>query len=419
MAGSFTGTLFEAGSVFNVPFGSGAQWGVNKQLQGVPLAVNTPGSGYDMPIYSGASTDPLVTVTGTVNGINDTPNGPLHIHIPAGAQPATGSDHHLSVVDGGTLYSMWNFQWTGATTATARYSAVENVNGSGVIDAPTGKFDGSNYDFAVGTITGSDLQKAASSGVINHMLRVAIPTTLAKSYSSNWQQLAPYAGPQTQEDGFGPSVYSGTLPYGVTIGIPKGVAEPADIKANAGANILWNTLQQHGAMVRDTNGTSSNVTLYTDQTVADNNSLVQGMDQYGLEIASQLEFLTNQGASEVNGNAGANWVASSTSGGGGGGGGGPSPSGGGGSGSGGSGGPSPSGTIITPGHGSFTDSAGNAYTLTLADIAMENGSPIPDGGNTAEMEYYNSKVYGEDATSHAWYIWDQHSWTSTAAPPHV
>ena len=74
---------------------------------------------------------------------------------------------------------------------------------------------------------------------------------------------------------------------------------------------------------------------------------------------------------------------------------------------------------ITPGSGSFTDAAGNVYTIDAAGNADENGSPIPNGNDTAAMEYYNGLVYGEDAASSTWYIWNQSSWTGpvTAPPP--
>jgi hypothetical protein len=85
--------------------------------------------------------------------------------------------------------------------------------------------------------------------------------------------------------------------------------------------------------------------------------------------------------------------------------------------SGGSAGGSPSGTVITPGSGSFTDSAGNVYTLSAQDVATENGAPIPGGAGTAEMEYFNGLVYGEDATSHQWYSWNGSNWLAAVAPP--
>src|SRR5271154_506323 len=35
-------------------------------------------------------------------------NGPITVHIPAGAQPSTGSDHHLVVLDGDQELDLWD-----------------------------------------------------------------------------------------------------------------------------------------------------------------------------------------------------------------------------------------------------------------------------------------------------------------------
>ena len=64
------------------------------------------------------------------------------------------------------------------------------------------------------------------------------------------------------------------------------------------------------------------------------------------------------------------------------------------------------GTAITPGSGSFTDASGNVYTLAAGGVAEKNGSPIADFGGTGKLVYYNGNVYGEDATTGRWYIFD-------------
>jgi len=87
--------------------------------------------------------------------------------------------------------------------------------------------------------------------------------------------------------------------------------------------------------------------------------------------------------------------------------------------------PPTSAVLITPGDGSFTDAAGNMYTITTGLLAYENGRPIPGGSNTgamelaSSMEVANGTVYGQDATSHQWYTWNQSTWTPSAPPPTV
>jgi hypothetical protein len=54
--------------------------------------------------------------------------------------------------------------------------------------------------------------------------------------------------------------------------------------------------------------------------------------------------------------------------------------------------PAPNVNYITPGAGSFTDAAGNVYTLSSTDVAMENGQAMNGGGGTGAMEYANGNV---------------------------
>ena len=291
-------TPFASTSVFNLPLGSGAQWQANAQLSGANAYINTAdGSGYNENIYTGAASDPLVTVTNTA-GAGGTP-GTFQVHIPAGAVPAPGGDETLSVDDTSTdtWYSFGGFQWTGANTATVSQGSGESDYGSGIAVAD------SNWDEGVGTLRESDLQ----AGTIDHMLRIQLPTDMLMSYSnSSTTALAPYAWPQTAEDGFaingnGGPAYSGTIPFGVTIGIPASAVEPAAVAANAGADMLWKALQDHGAMVRDSAGSGNTAVFQADQLVSQNDPLILGMEQYSAQIMAATEILANQGPNSVNG----------------------------------------------------------------------------------------------------------------------
>jgi hypothetical protein len=78
----------------------------------------------------------------------------------------------------------------------------------------------------------------------------------------------------------------------------------------------------------------------------------------------------------------------------------------------------PGAPYITPGMGTFTDASGNVYAIDSAGNAEENGGPIPGGGGTSAMEYYNGQVYGQDSTTGDWYTWDQTNWNGpVTAPP--
>ena len=71
--------------------------------------------------------------------------------------------------------------------------------------------------------------------------------------------------------------------------------------------------------------------------------------------------------------------------------------------------------LITPGAGTFKDAAGNTYGVDSSDNANENGQPIPGGGGTSAMAYFNGIVYGQDAGSGQWYTWNQTAWTPAAS----
>jgi hypothetical protein len=286
---------FASTSIFNLPIGSGAQWMANSQLASSNIFINTVGN-FNQNIYTGVATDRLVTVTNTAAS-GGTP-GTFQVHIPAGAVPAVGGDATFTVDDTAThmWYSFGGFQWTGANTATAWQGSGESDFGSGMVVA------NSNWDEGVGTLRESDLQ----AGTIAHMLRLQLPTDMLMSFTSSVSQLASYAWPQTEEDGFaingnGGTPYTGTVPFGVTIGIPVNAVEPTAVKANAGADMLWHALQIHGAMIRDSAGSGNTVTFQADQLVNQADPLIQGMEQFGAQIMAQAKILGNQGPTSING----------------------------------------------------------------------------------------------------------------------
>ncbi len=216
-----------------------------------------------------------------------------HVHIPAGAQASQPGDHLMTIDDTTThtWYSFGGFSFTSATTAVASSGSAEPDYDSGIT------FNNSNQDEGVGTLRESDLQ----AGTINHMLRINVPDDMLKSVTSSPTQLAANAWPQTEEDHFGPTIYTGTVPYGITMGIPANAVEPANVKANAGANMLWQELRNHGAMIRDSGGSGNNVAFQTDQNVNPSDPLIDTMEQFGSEIMAQVQILANQGPNSING----------------------------------------------------------------------------------------------------------------------
>jgi hypothetical protein len=415
-------TPFSSDSVFNKPLGLGAQWESNAQLSGSNVFINTVGN-YNENIWKGTASDPLVTITNNASA-GGTP-GTFQVHIPSGAVPAAGVDQTFSVDDTAThtWYGFGGFNWTGPNTATVRQGAGESDSGSGI------QVDGSNWNQGVGTLRQHDLQ----AGTIDHMLRMELPFEMLKSWSStSTDVLAPYAWPQTAEDGFaingnGNPAYSGTVPYGVTIGIPADAKEPADVAANPGADMLWKALQHHGAMIRDSGGSGNTVIFQADQNVDPNDPLVQAMMHFGNQIMGQAKILTNQGPNSINGggqpivpldppvsgDAGQpSQVAIST------------PT------SGDAVQPAPLSaaalrsettiaSYVTVGEGEFKDAAGNTYSVREDGAALMNGQPTPGGYGTQAMAYENGVVWGQDAHTNIWWQFSgsENGWTPTDTAP--
>ena len=372
-------TPFASTSIFNLPLGLGAQWQSNAQLQSASVYVNTTLSGFNENVFIGTASDQVVTITNTA-AAGGTP-GTFQVHIPAGAVPAAGGDATFSVDDttAHTWYSFGGFSWTGSNTATVSQGSGESDFGSGIAVA------GSSWDEGVGTLRESDLQ----AGTIDHMLRMELSTDMLKSFYSTAYQLAPYAWPQTQEDGNGPSVYTGTIPYGVTIGIAANAVEPTAVKANAGANMLWHALQDHGAMVRDSGGSGNTVIFQADQTVNGNDPLILGMNQFGAQIMAQAQILTNQGPNSINGGGtpivpldAAPSDASGT----------PTPT------------PTPSAndTVVTGTTGTIVDASGNTWTISSGGQVAVNGVADATTAGVVELAYVNGTIWQENASKLWW-----------------
>ena len=56
----------------------------------------------------------------------------------------------------------------------------------------------------------------------------------------------------------------------------------------------------------------------------------------------------------------------------------------------------------------------NTYSVDSNGNAIEDGQDIPGGSGTAAMAEFNGEVLGEDATSKAWYTWNQTTWNAAA-----
>lgn len=78
---------------------------------------------------------------------------------------------------------------------------------------------------------------------------------------------------------------------------------------------------------------------------------------------------------------------------------------------------SPNKTFISPGTGRLVDSTFNVYLIDGSLNAMENGVAMAGGSNTGQMQYDSGNIYGQDATSLLWYLWNGSAFTGPVTPP--
>lgn len=79
---------------------------------------------------------------------------------------------------------------------------------------------------------------------------------------------------------------------------------------------------------------------------------------------------------------------------------------------------SKAGTFVVPGIGTFVDASGNTWSISTGGTVIQNGKIVPGGGGTGMAIWFNGVVYGQDAKSALWYIWNGKAWTSApTAPP--
>ena len=228
------------------PFFSSANWissgslvtllrnGINNQPTGfIDLVGN-----FATPWYIGTASDPLVTVT---NGSKT-----IQVRIPLGSAietPTSGVDMSIGGADSTQPYLVWSGSDCTMNTGTVQASGsvitvgygmqIDDGAGQIMTDAVTGQ-PGTNN--SIGSIQDYELAFANSSAsyVIQHMLAFQMDPRQASSAGPIW--------PLKVIDG-GAS-YTGSIPQGITIGIPASTPRPTG--KSRGFYLLFDNLQQYG-----------------------------------------------------------------------------------------------------------------------------------------------------------------------------
>lgn len=213
-------------------------------------------------VWHGTATDPVWTVTMPQFG-NDNqtfnrnwPPSTFTIHAPQNIQEGTDGDHILAIIDHvtGEYFENWSQVVIDSSKHTivgpqgagwARGNAVTGT-GFGVPLSQGGNSAGvraANFSWIAGAITGYDIQQILDGKKTDfgHAFVVA----LGYDTLSKWGVTTPATAPDN-------GVHEGPIKMGTRIGIPSGVAIPAQIDPNDKIGVAYfNTLQRYGAFVGD------------------------------------------------------------------------------------------------------------------------------------------------------------------------
>jgi hypothetical protein len=165
--------------------------------------------------------------------------------MPTSANGAAGTDGELVVIDGDVAYNFWQFNRTGATSATASSFGAENV--------VTGDGWGSKSPFlsagttAVGSseLGGLLVQSEVNDGSIDHALQLVVDSKLAQSG---------FVGSAISGDG---SSSSGIVKEGQLLAIAPGAPMPSGLSPLG--QEVFTAMQKYGAYVVDVAGGTTNI----------------------------------------------------------------------------------------------------------------------------------------------------------------
>lgn len=260
-------------------------------------------SDYSVPIYRLTQPLPsLVTITNNYSG--RIVNWP----IPTTAVPATGSDHHLAVVDPtlNVIDEMWDASWSGTANMTAGGMQHFALNGNGISNPINQTVTASGFAVSGGMVVKEDFTNPLTGQLdptlsINHALSAALPNKII----SNGGFVAPAVAGEVSSGG---KVNAGVIPLGALYAIPKSVNVDA-LNVNPLSKALLRAARDYGIYINDTNaaadynskpvGTIRIEPGLTDQVFGQNSdnliSTVQAdvysvIAQYGIDRVTGVDF---------------------------------------------------------------------------------------------------------------------------------
>ncbi len=247
------GRPFSPASPWNTPTPAGTAWFDTPRLHSLTTPVNGDLNLHwwvntdSVGIYYASNTDPVWTFD--LPALNAAlwhrvrPAQVFSVRAPATLIDGGDEDHVLVVVNGTTYYEVWNAnvdqsrRRVTTRSAGATWAVGDIATGPGAGSAINDGTRASNFSWAAGLITGSDLQN----GAIDHALVLAITVPMLKAGGT-----PDYVFPATAWDNGGAN---GLIKMGSRIGIPAATPRPAGLSPLG--NMVFDALKKYGAFVGD------------------------------------------------------------------------------------------------------------------------------------------------------------------------
>jgi hypothetical protein len=192
------------------------------------------------------------------------------VPLPAGAQPAAGTDKHLVVWQPSSekLWEFWHLEKTSGGWQAAWGGAIEKASSDPGVYGPEAwpgatrwwGASATSLSIAGGLITLEDLER----GQINHALAIAIPTPRGEVF----------AAPAQRTDGW--SALASSIPEGAHLRLEPGL-DLASLKLPHFTLMLAEAAQRYGIFVRDTAGS---VAFYAQDPIPSGANPYVGSDGY-------------------------------------------------------------------------------------------------------------------------------------------
>jgi hypothetical protein len=227
--------LFAPTAAWNVPIPTGAVLDPNSSALAAHLASSVVADLYEygIPVFDADASTPRYTVTCTKPwGVCPLSQQP--VPVPPGAQPSSGSDSAMAVIDWseGRVFEFWQARAVGGGWQSS-WGAVVSLDGDG-----TGGATGSGDSVIAGLVRTSEL----AAGQINHALTFSSDNTCASSIRY----------PAIKTDGS--STASDCIPEGARVRLDPSVNLDLIPGITPAERAIGHALQTYGAFVRDTGG---------------------------------------------------------------------------------------------------------------------------------------------------------------------